>query len=308
MAKKGIAEKFRAKPGAKVRLKEYDPAWGGGKETKEDAENLLSRNLQRLSEAQELLWAAKKYALLIVLQGMDTSGKDGLIGHVMSGMNPQGCQAVAFKQPTEEELDHDFLWRYYRYLPARGRIEIFNRSYYEEVLVVRVHPEWLERQHLARPVRGGALWKERYQSINDFENHITRNNTVIVKFCLHLSRKEQKKRLLERLDDPDKQWKFSAADLAERGYWNDYMSAYEEALTETNTATAPWHILPADHKWVARWLASEILSETIESLKLEWPTPSKEQLTGIRRARKELEKSIKPLMRQSDRGATQARA
>lgn len=287
MTKKEIGRKFRIEPRSKVRLKDHDPAWTGRHNAKQDAE-VLSRNLERLTAAQELLWSTKKYALLIVLQGMDSAGKDGLISHVMSNLNPQGCHAYPFKQPTQEELDHDFLWRYQRFLPARGQIGIFNRSYYEEVLVVRVHPEWLERQHLARSVRGEQLWEERYQDINDFEKHLARNNTVIVKFFLNLSKNEQRRRLLARLGDPKKQWKFSAADLAERGYWKDYVRAYEDALTATSTQEAPWHILPADHKWVSRWLASEILSETIESLDLKLPKPTKEQLELIGQARKKL--------------------
>lgn len=293
MPTKEIGAKFQVKPGTGVRLKDYDSAWTGekkrgAKDAKQEDEELLARNLDRLAQAQELLWSTRKYALLIVLQGMDTAGKDGLISHVMRGMNPQGCHAYPFKQPTNEDLDHDFLWRYQRYLPARGQIGIFNRSYYEEVLVVRVHPEWLERQRLARPVRGKELWEERYQEINQFEKHLTRNNTLIVKFFLHISKKEQKNRLLARLDDPRKQWKFSDADLAERGYWKDYVRAYEDALTATSTGSAPWHILPADHKWVARWLASEILSETIESLDLKAPKPAKEQLALIEKAKKQL--------------------
>ncbi|HUA85337.1 MAG TPA: PPK2 family polyphosphate kinase [Bryobacteraceae bacterium] len=288
MAHKEIRSGFRLKPGSKMRLKDYDPAWTGGRDAKQEDEKLLSRNLERLTAAQELLWSTKKYALLVVLQGMDTGGKDGLIAHVMSSMNPQACHAYPFKQPAEEELDHDFLWRYQRFLPARGQIGIFNRSYYEEVLVVRVHPEWLERQHLARPVRGNELWEERYQDINHFEKHLARNNTIIVKFFLNISRKEQKNRLLARLDDPKKQWKFSASDLAERGYWKDYARAYENALGATSTDVAPWHILPADHKWVTRWLASEILSEVIEALDLKLPKPTKEQLALIEKAKSKL--------------------
>ena len=288
MAKNKIAEKFQIEPGTKVRLKDYEPDWTGGHDSKQETADLLSHNLERLRVAQELLWSVKKYALLIVLQGMDTAGKDGLISHVMTGLNPQGCVAIPFKQPTEEELDHDFLWRPQRFLPARGRISIFNRSYYEEVLVVRVHPEWLERQHLARDVRGRQLWKERYEDINGFEKHLTRNNTVIVKLFLHISKKEQKKRLLARLDDPDKQWKFSASDLAERGFWDDYVAAYEDALTATSSEEAPWHIVPADHKWASRWVASEILAQTIESLDLKLPKPTKDQLTMIEKAKKQL--------------------
>lgn len=286
MSKNSAVKKFRVKAGSKVRLKDFDPAWNGGKESKKEAADLMSHNLERLTKAQELLWATQKYAMLIVLQGMDTAGKDGVIKHVMTGLNPQGCQAFPFKQPSAEDLNHDFLWRYYKSLPGRGRIVIFNRSYYEEVLVVRVHEEWLDRQHLARPVRGDALWKERYESINNFEEHLTRNNTLVVKFCLNISKKEQRKRLLARLDDPLKQWKFSSSDLAERGYWKRYMSAYEDALSKTSTDAAPWHVIPADQKWVSHWLVSEILAESIEALDLKLPKPNKEQLAGIARAKK----------------------
>ena len=290
-------ELFRVKPHAEVCLRDWDTAWSGTKEMrhlrtgrlKQEAQELVQRNLERLAEAQDLLWASDKYALLVVLQGMDAAGKDGLIKHVMSGVNPQGCEVFSFKQPTAEELHHDFLWRYSKCLPARGRIGIFYRSYYEDVLVVRVHPEWLEKQKLpSKP--GRSLWEGRYEDINQLETHLTRNGTVILKFFLHVSRREQKRRLLERLENPAKHWKFSESDLAERDHWREYVEAYEDALSATSTKHAPWRIIPADHKWVARSLVSEILTKTIRKLDLEFPKPTKEQRAGILRAKKLLEK------------------
>src|SRR4051794_14355295 len=219
---------------------------------KERARQVLDQNLEDLAEAQELLYADDRYSVLIVLQAMDAAGKDGTIKHVMSGVNPQGCQVFSFKKPSAEELDHNFLWRYMRCLPERGRIGIFNRSYYEDVLVVKVHPELLDGQKLPPGKRGKSFWEARYEDINAFERHLVRNGTVILKFFLHVSKKEQKRRFLERLERPEKQWKFTAADLAERGYWSKYMEAYEDALSATSTRWAPWYIIPADHKWATR--------------------------------------------------------
>jgi len=294
MPKNTAADDLRVKPHTKVRLHDWDTAWAGTKELrhlrgdqlKQEAHEILQRNLKRLSEAQDLLWASDKYALLFVLQGMDAAGKDGLIKHVMSGVNPQGCEVASFKRPSDEELQHSFLWRCTRRLPARGRIGIFNRSYYEDVLVVRVHPEWLEKQHL-KPSH--SLWRERYDDINNLERHLTQNRTVVRKFFLHVSRKEQKRRLLERLDNPKKHWKFSDSDLAERAYWKDYVSAYEDALSATSTKHAPWYIIPADNKWVARALVSEILANAICDLNLKFPQPTQAQLTAIRKAKRILE-------------------
>ncbi len=300
MAHQNQSDLMRVKAHAKVRLRDWDAAWDSGAfdhakevrhlrtdQLKEKDREILQRNLQRLADAQALLWASDQYALLVVLQGMDAAGKDGTIKHVMSGVNPQGCEVFGFKQPTNEELQHDFLWRYYKCLPARGRIGIFNRSYYEDVLVVRVHPEWLEKEKLSSKP-GQALWRQRYQDINDFERHLTQNGTVILKLFLHISKKEQKRRLLERLDDPDKHWKFSAADLAERAYWDQYVEAYEDALSATSTKHAPWYIIPADHKWVARSLVSQILTGAIKGLHLQFPQPTKEQRAAILKAKKEL--------------------
>jgi PPK2 family polyphosphate:nucleotide phosphotransferase len=286
---------FGLTPGSIVRLHDRDPAWAGsrqmrklrGDRLKREAQRIIKRNLERMADAQELLWASDKHALLVVLQGMDASGKDGMVKHVMSGLNPQGCQVFSFKQPTNEELEHDFLWRYYKRLPPRGRIGIFNRSYYEDVLVVRVHPDLLDKQKLALK-HGRALWDQRYEDINCFEQHLERNGTVILKFFLHISKKEQKRRLLERLENPKKQWKFSAADLAERDLWNDYVKAYEHALSATSSKHAPWYIIPADHKWVARSIVSQILTEKIQHLDLEFPRLTKEQREAILTAKKRL--------------------
>lgn len=290
MAKGEPTDQFRLKPGHKVQLQNYDPAWTGNKLAKQDADELMERNLKRLEDAQELLWASQQYALLIILQAMDAAGKDGLIKHVMSGVNPQGCEVVSFKQPSSEELRHDFLWRCSTRLPERGRIGIFNRSYYEEVLIVRVHPELLEKEQLPDAKPGPALWERRFQDINHFEQHLTRNGTVILKFFLHISKKEQKRRFLARLENPEKYWKFSAADLAERSRWDDYMQAYEDALNATSTQDAPWYIIPSDHKWVARLLVSEILADTIQGLNLRWPQPTSQQKAALVKARKQLGK------------------
>ena len=293
MPDKKLAQRFLVKPHTKVRLRDWDTAWAAteplrnlkGDELKQEAREVIHKNLERLSDAQELLFASDRYALLIVLQGMDASGKDGLVKHVMSGLNPQGCQVKSFKRPSDEELEHDFLWRYAQALPPRGRIGIFNRSHYEDVLVVRVHPEWLDKQKLPAK-RGRSLWQHRYDDINQFEKHLARNGTVILKFFLHLSKKEQRRRLLERLDDPAKHWKFSAADLAERACWPAYVEAYEDALSATSTKHAPWFIIPADHKWVARSLVSEILTQAIERLDLKFPELTKEQRIALAKAKK----------------------
>jgi PPK2 family polyphosphate:nucleotide phosphotransferase len=242
-----------------------------------------------LAAAQELLYAEGSAALLVIFQGLDAAGKDGSIKHVMSGVNPQGCSVASFKQPSQEELSHDFLWRAAARLPARGSIGIFNRSYYEDVLVVRVHPELLAAQHL----RTGAtpeesFWRHRFEDIKAFERHLGRNGTKVVKFFLHLSRQEQRRRLLERLDDPAKHWKFSAADLAERAYWHDYQAAYEDALTATSTEWAPWYVIPADDKHVARALIAGMILHAIEGLALQPPVPTPQQEAAIEAAKKQL--------------------
>jgi len=287
---------FRVIPGKPIRLKDYDTAWNGveklGKIDKDaikgQADDLLEESVKGLSEAQALLWANNQYSLLVILQGMDASGKDSTIKHVMSGINPQGCQITSFKVPSEEELDHDFLWRYAKALPERGRVGIFNRSYYEEVLVVRVHPELLERERLPKGKRDNDFWQARYEDINAFERHLSRNGTLIVKFFLNVSKEEQKERLLERTDDPRKRWKFSAADLAERECWDAYMKAFEEAINSTSTEHAPWYIIPADHKWIARSVVASILASAIGTLKLEYPRLSDEKNKELEEARKRL--------------------
>jgi PPK2 family polyphosphate:nucleotide phosphotransferase len=280
-----------------VRLKQRNPGWAQTAELKElgkdvikgRAETVLAENLKQLAEAQELLYANDVYSVLVILQAIDAAGKDGTIKHVMSGVNPQGCQVFSFKKPSEEELDHNFLWRYMKALPERGRIGIFNRSYYEEVLVVKVHPELCERQKLPPGKRGKSFWQERYDDINDFERHLSRNGTLILKFFLHISKDEQKKRFLERLETPEKHWKFSAADLAERAFWKDYMEAFEEALSATSTEWAPWYIIPANHKWVARAAVAGILTSTIGSLHLTYPEVTPEQRQALEEARTQLE-------------------
>ena len=294
MAKDNLAKEFRVKPHTRVRLRDWDTEWAKGMQglrgdnLKQEAQKIIQRNLERLADAQELLWASDRYALLVVLQGMDAAGKDGMVKHVMRGVNPQGCQVTSFKQPSAEELGHDYLWRYSKSLPPRGGIGIFNRSHYEEVLVVRVHPEWLERQKLPAN-HGRAVWERRYDDINQFEKHLARTGTVIVKLFLHISRKEQKRRLLARLDNPKKHWKFSASDLAERAYWPKYVEAYEDALSATSTKHAPWHIIPADHKWVARSAVSEILADTIQGMDLEFPKLTPDQQKALAKAKKSLQ-------------------
>ena len=297
MINQDLLDIFRVKPGKKVRLADLDPGWAQTKELKElgkgavkdRAKEILDKNLEDLAEAQELLYADDRYALLIVLQAMDAAGKDGTIKHVMSGVNPQGCQVFSFKKPTAEELDHNFLWRYMKCLPERGRIGIFNRSYYEDVLVVKVHPELLDAGKLPPGKRGKSFWEARYDDINAFERHLVRNGIVVVKFFLNVSRDEQKRRFLERLDRPDKHWKFSAADMAERGFWDDYMSAYEDALSATSTEEAPWYVVPADHKWVTRTVVADVLTSTIHALDLKFPEVTDEQRKALAEARKRLE-------------------
>ncbi len=250
----------------------------------------MRETLEELSNEQDRLWAQDQHSILVVLQAMDAAGKDGLIKHVMSGLNPQGCSVHGFKKPSEEELDHDFLWRCYQRLPPRGEIGIFNRSYYEEVLVVRVHPEYLAGQRLPGLKKvNDKFWKQRYESINDFEKHIARNGCTVLKFFLNVSREEQKKRFLERLDEPDKNWKFSEQDVKERAHWDAYMAAFEDAIRATSTAHAPWYVIPADNKWVARALVAGILTQVIRDLPIEIPKVSPERRKALEEARRQLE-------------------
>lgn len=287
-----IRAHFRVKPGKKIHLKDYDPDWSGDDQLSKDkrkkrAEAFLREDVGDLIEAQERLYASRSWALLIILQGMDTSGKDGIIKHVMSGVNPQGCSVVSFKKPTEEELAHDFLWRCVKSLPERGKITLFNRSYYEEVLVVKVHPEFLEAQRLPRVDEN--LWENRYKSINRLERHLTRNGTAVVKFFLHISKEEQRQRLLARLNDPAKLWKFSANDVTERAYWDQYQGAYEQMLNATSTEHAPWHIIPANHKWVARATVARIITNVIDTLHVGFPAASDEMMKKYEQIKIQLE-------------------
>lgn len=298
MIKKKLLEKLRVTPGKKVNLKDFDSGWAqtedlktvGKAAVKQQALEILEANKEELSKAQELLWASDTYSVLIVLQAMDAAGKDGIIKHVMAGINPQGCQVFSFKKPNSEETDHNFLWRYMRCLPERGRIGIFNRSYYEDVLVVKVHPELLEYQQLPPGKRGDGFWQKRYEDINAFEHHLVRNGTLVLKFFLNVSKEEQKKRFLERLDNPAKHWKFSEADLAERAHWDDYQKAFEDALSATSTKWAPWYVIPADHKWASRSIIADILTSSIQSLELEFPKVSEEKHLKLAEAKELLEK------------------
>lgn len=290
-----ILSQFRVPDDGSFRLDQVDPRWSGDpdvprEERKELAKSILSEDVSKLAEMQDLLYAADQWSVLAIFQAMDAAGKDGTIKHVMSGVNPQGCQVFSFKQPSAEELDHNFLWRYTRAMPERGRIGIFNRSYYEEVLVVRVHPEWIAKQRIpgADP-SSKRFWKDRYHDINEMEHHLTRNGTAVVKFFLHVSKDEQRSRFLKRLREPDKYWKFAAADLSERGFWDQYMEAYESMLNATSTAWAPWYVIPADHKWATRALVSTVLSRTIRKLKLSYPEVSPANKAQIDEARRQLE-------------------
>jgi PPK2 family polyphosphate:nucleotide phosphotransferase len=282
--------RFRVPPQRPVRLDAHDPGYTGGIKSKAAAQVALLDDISHLTAAQERLWAGGAHAVLIILQGLDAAGKDGTIKHVMSGVNPQGCSVTSFKVPSDEEVQHDFLWRPVRFLPARGRIAIFNRSYYEEVLVVRVHPEHLERQWLPpeqRRLGPEKLWALRYAQINTFERQLVASGTEVLKFFLHLSRAEQRRRFLDRLADPEKSWKFSPADVRERAYWDTYQRAYEDMLSATSTRWAPWYVVPADHKWFLRACVADIIAARLKSLRLEYPRLGKTQqaaLTTIRRA------------------------
>jgi PPK2 family polyphosphate:nucleotide phosphotransferase len=263
---------YRITKGKGFRLKDFDPADTAGLQMdKSEARELLQRGTAWLAEEQNMLYAQDRWSLLLVFQAMDAAGKDSTIKHVMSGINPQGCQVSSFKQPSSEDLDHDFMWRYVRHLPERGRIGIFNRSYYEEVLVVRVHPEILKRQKLPPPLVGKKIWDERLADIARFEDYATRQGTKILKFFLNVSRKEQKKRFMDRLDEPEKNWKFSASDVKEREFWDDYMQAFEEAIKATASKHAPWYVVPADNKWFTRLIVAAAIVEAVADLGLAYP-------------------------------------
>ena len=282
-----FAKPYRVDDGRKFRLKDHDPGDSSGIDSKEKAGKLLAKGVERLAVLQEKLYAQDKWAVLVILQAMDAAGKDGVIKHVMSGINPQGCQVFSFKAPTSEELDHDFLWRTAKSLPERGRIGIFNRSYYEEVLIVRVHPEILAKQKLPERLVGRRIWKERYEDIAAHERYLARNGVAILKFFRNVSKGEQKKRFLERLDRPQKNWKFSAVDAKERGHWKEYMAAYEDMIRATAAPHAPWIVVPADKKWFARLVVAAAVADAMEELDLEFPgvTPAqKQELAAARQA------------------------
>jgi PPK2 family polyphosphate:nucleotide phosphotransferase len=281
------AGEFRVRPEGKVKLKDWPTEVKPVYESKQHYQKLLKDHVEQLSSMQQLHYASNRYALLLIFQGMDTAGKDGAIRHVMSGVNPQGCQVSSFKQPSAEELEHDFLWRTTNKLPERGRIGIFNRSYYEEVLVVRVHPEMLRGEGLSEELRDQkSIWEERYRSINDLEGHLFRNGTRTVKIFLHLSREEQRKRFLERIDDPQKNWKFSRADIHERKYWKRYIGAFEDCLTATSTRHSPWFAVPADDKRNARLIVSQILLDTLSSFKMTVPKTTAKHLLELKTIRR----------------------
>jgi PPK2 family polyphosphate:nucleotide phosphotransferase len=285
------SSEFRVRPDETVKLKKWPTRVKPFYKSKENYKAILETNIQELSGQQGLLYARHRHALLLIFQALDAAGKDGAIKHVMSGINPQGCEVFSFKQPSAEELEHDFLWRTTRRLPGRGRIGIFNRSYYEEVLIVRVHPEILRAQELPEELLSDKkFWEHRFRSINDLEKHLHRNGTRIVKFFLHLSRDEQRRRFLERIDDPKKNWKFSQADLAERNRWPDYQKAYEDCLSATSTKIAPWHVVPADDKQNARLIISRVILDTLESLKMSYPETSQARRKELLTIRKLLAK------------------
>ena len=285
-----LAGEYRVTHAKSFRLKDFDPADTRGLHLKDQADELLQQSILRLQEMQDKLYAQDQWSVLLIFQAMDAAGKDGVIKHVMSGVNPQGVQVSSFKQPSVEELDHDFLWRTTVRLPARGDIGVFNRSYYEEVLVVRVHPEFLKRQRLPKKLVGKDLWKERFEDIRNLEQHLARNGTVIRKFFLNVSNEEQNRRFLARLDEPDKNWKFSDADVKERQYWDDYMKAYEDMIRHTATPEAPWYVVPANHKWFMHLVVSAAIIETLESLDLEYPQVNSDRLKELEAARKALER------------------
>ena len=288
-----IAEPFRVTKGEEFRLKNVDPGdtlWLKA-EDKPKAKEALAMGVEALSNLQERLYAQDQWAVLLIFQAMDAAGKDGAIKHVMSGVNPQGCQVQSFKAPTSEDLDHDYLWRCMKCLPERGRIGIFNRSYYEEVLVVRVHPEFLEKQKLPRTLIAKDIWKERYEDIRNFEHYLTRNGVIVRKFFLHVSKKEQKNRFLERLEKPEKHWKFSDADIKERAFWDQYMEAYEDMIRHTATKHAPWYVVPADNKWFTRVVVAAAVIEALADLNLKFPEVDQAKLKELAAAKAALLKT-----------------
>jgi len=286
-----LVDAYRVEDGTKFRLKDYDPADTQGlEETKPQAQQHLTEGIEKLADLQEKLYAQDQWAVLLIFQAMDAAGKDSTIKHVMSGVNPQGVQVYSFKAPSPEELDHDFLWRTTRCLPERGRIGIFNRSYYEETLVVRVHRELLEKEKVPQELVANKIWQQRFEDISAFEKYLHHNGVVVLKFFLHVSKKEQKKRFLARLDNPAKNWKFSAADVKERECWNDYQNAYEDMIRNTATKRAPWFVVPADNKWFTRLVVAGAVVDALEKLNLSFPKLSPQELEPLKAARAELEK------------------
>jgi len=283
-----LAAPYRVTDGEKFRLKDYDPADTNGVRSKRHAQTILNRRVGLLSHMQEKLYAQDRWALLVILQALDAAGKDGVIKHVMSGVNPQGCSVSAFKAPSNEELSHDYLWRSHKTVPERGKIGLFNRSYYEEVLVVRVHPEHLGAEKLPDRLLTKEIWDERFADISAFERYLTRHGVVIRKFFLHVSKKEQKRRLLERLEDPNKNWKFSMADVQERGFWKNYQQAYEEMVRRTATKYSPWYVVPADNKWFTRLVVASAIIETLHGLDLAFPVLNKAKKKELKAARESL--------------------
>jgi PPK2 family polyphosphate:nucleotide phosphotransferase len=283
-----LAKPYRIDHGKNFRLKDFDPAATAGIHSKEEAQKLLDQGIQELSELQDKLYAQDSWALLLMFQGMDAAGKDGAIKHVMSGVNPQGCQVYSFKQPSPEELNHDYLWRSSKVLPERGRIGIFNRSYYEEVLVARVHPEILKSQRIPPSLLGKNVWDQRYEDIRNLEHYLAHNGIVVRKFFLNISKKEQKRRFLERLGTPSKNWKFSAADLTVRQSWDEYMKAFEEMIDATSTKHSPWYVVPADNKWYTRLVVAAAVVDSLKELKLAYPTVDAAQRKQLAAAKKEL--------------------
>ena len=285
-----LSKPYRIEHGKKFRLKDFDAADTGNIDSKEKGEELLQKGIADMADLQDKLYAQDRWAVLLIFQAMDAAGKDGAIKHVMSGVNPQGCQVHSFKQPSSEELNHDYLWRTMCRVPERGEIGIFNRSYYEEVLVVRVHEDFFNAERIAPSLIGKDIWKERFEDINNYEQYLSRNGIVIRKFFLNLSRTEQKKRFMARLDEPEKNWKFSAADVRERECWDDYMKAYEDMIAHTATEHAPWYVIPADNKWFTRVAVAAAIVDTLESLHLAYPKVDPEKKKQLQIAKKELEK------------------
>ena len=285
---KKLIDRVIAKPGKRISLKDYDADWTGSIKDKKKAEVMLQDGVKQLAKYQDKLYAQDKHALLIIFQAMDAAGKDGTIRHVMSGINPQGCQVYSFKAPSAEERDHDYLWRSMKALPERGRIGIHNRSYYEEVLVCRVHPELLAAQQMPDECKGDDVWKRRFDEINNFERYLTDNGIHVLKFFLNVSKKEQKKRFLARIDLDEKNWKFSVNDARERTFWKDYMNAYEQVFTHTSTKRSPWYIVPANNKWFMRLAVAAIIGYTLDELDLKYPTLSKDKKNELLEARKVL--------------------